>query len=105
MRLGLTDIQIIASIVTIFVFTGILLPIIEADFGTDVTTVDVDGVTEGIDEGDLTSLSAWKVIFSIFKMFFWYGGVFPLFLDLIFLVLRIILVLTIARNIWIGGGG
>jgi len=51
------------------------------------------------------NVSLKSVIWSVVKMFFWTFGSIPTWLDLIvFLPLRIILALIIARNIWIGGG-
>jgi hypothetical protein len=49
-------------------------------------------------------VTIWQVFISIGKMFFWTFGTLPLWLDSVFLMVRIILIVTIARNIWIGGG-
>jgi hypothetical protein len=53
-----------------------------------------------------TSTSIWSVIGSAFGMLIWSFGGIPIWLDAtLFMALRITLVLIIARNIWIGGGG
>ena len=51
------------------------------------------------------TLDAVSVIAGIFNVVFWGFGILPFWLNMIFMVLRITLVITIARNIWIGGGG
>jgi len=107
------DITIIMTIVTIFVLVGTILPFVNSDFSqTSTGTYDVDGFerdigqeldSEGIE--DVDDVSPVKVILSVLSMFFWTFGALPFWLDLIFLIMRIELIITIARNVWIGGGG
>lgn len=99
------DIQIIAVISGIFIFLGVLLPFIQADFNTLETGHDPASLTDDINTDDLDSVSPFKVFFSVVSMFFWTFGALPFWLDMVFVVLRLVLILAIARNIWIGGGG
>ncbi len=104
---------IITGITFLFLFLGVLLPIIQADFGVTVISNNEQAIIQDIQEQNFeeqtsaftSSPSAFKIIKSVFLMFFFTFGQLPLVIDLFFIVLRIILALTIARNIWIGGGG
>lgn len=106
---AVNDISIITGIIILFVALGTMLPFIREDFGqTQTTDYLIDDFNQGIanDVDTVGNVSAFNVIISIFKLFFWTFGEIPLLIDaLLFIPLRIILVLTIARNIWIGGGG
>jgi hypothetical protein len=108
MGMGLNDISIISGIVILFVFLGVLLPVMEADLNiTDSYSTNVDNYTAGLQQQvkSQNSLNIWQVLGSVASMFFWTFGLLPFWLDMIFIILRIVLVVTIARNIWIGGGG
>ena len=119
------DISIITGIISIFLIVGTFLPILSEGFNVTIESNDIDEITANIGNatrqsqdkknfweeiaGSVNPMPAGAVtIFdiagSVFLMFFWTFGALPLWLDLIFVILRIILVLTIARNIWIGGG-
>ena len=52
-----------------------------------------------------SQLSVWKIIGSMFTSIFWTFGVADWINLFILLPLRLLLLLLIARNIWIGGGG
>ena len=118
------DISIITGIITVFILTGALLPFLTEGFGTGESFSNVaqfeNEITDDIKNvksnetvtGILGALSAGAtgvgfldVLFSVLLMFFWTFGALPFWLDIIFLILRLILVLIIARNVWIGGGG
>lgn len=105
----MNDVSIITGIVAFFVLMGVFLPYahtITGSTGEDIST-DVDGVQSDIggtaDEPD--KIGTWKIIGSVMSMFFWTFGALPFWLDAVFVILRITLAITIARNIWIGGGG
>lgn len=101
------DMLIIGSILFIFVFLGITLPFVETGFEEPRgTNYNPDELTNelGQEATQSSSVTVMEVISSMFKVFFWSFGTFPFFLEGFFLVLRIILVVTIARNIWVGGG-
>ena len=101
------DMMIIGGIAFILVTVGLVLPFISEEFGTESNAnYNVDNFNDDLGQDvELTStIGASKVLFSVAKMFFWTFGDLPWFLDGFFLVLRIVLGLTIARNIWVGGG-
>ena len=100
------DMTIIFTIVTIFIAVGFFAPIINDEFGSSYNANDPSSIEGDIDPDTLDGgVNGWQIIKSIFSMFFWSFGVLPTFIDIvIFFPLRIILVLTISRNIWVGGG-
>lgn len=123
------DISIIIGIVAVFILVGSFLPAVNDAFGISpedtacfkVTqleselgnaTIDLDSkenwwteFVEPINPIPKGSLTIFDVMFSIIKMFFWTCGALPVWLDIVFLIVRIALIIIIARNIWIGGGG
>lgn len=108
--MAVNDITIIIGISVVFILFGTFLPLIEHDFsGEELTNTDIDGLqddlSEGVGEDRGNTLSIWKIIWSIISMFFWSFGTIPWWLDgTVILAMRITLVLTLARNIWVGGG-
>lgn len=101
------DITILYGIITFFIIIGVLAPFLNAEFSSNITEHDPNSITDDLNTGQAqSSISAFKVFGSVISMFFWSFGLIPVWLDLIiFTPLRIILVLIIARNVWIGGGG
>ena len=96
------DMTILGGIVLVFVLIGFMTPFINDEFGGSAPENNINDVTDGIEPDDV---SAWDVIVSIFKMFFWTFGSIPSWLDaILFIPMRIVLVVLIARNIWVGGG-
>lgn len=105
---AINDISIIAGIIMAFVLLGVLMPFVTSEFNATAENVDVDklekDIGDKVDNYNRISLNAFDIFKSVFFMFFWTFGALPFWLDAIFLVFRIILVVTISRNIWIGGG-
>lgn len=101
------DISIIGTIIFIFVTIGVILPFVTDTFSEETINNDVDGLESEIGDSasGLGSTSIFDVVSSVAMMFFWTFGALPFWLDMFFVIIRIILILTIARNIWIGGGG
>ena len=101
------DMSIAYGIILFFFLVGAITPFMNASFtDLDIPENQPTGIIGDIDEDDLTSTKAYKVIKSLFKIFFWSFGALPTWIEwIIFIPLRILLVLIIARNIWIGGGG
>jgi len=103
--MGESDIHYIWVFVIIFGLLGILSPLINAEFGSDL---DENNSASGlIDEGALSesSLTIWQVIFNFLLMPFWTFGL-PAWVNLwIMPFLRIPFIVVIVRNIWVGGGG
>ncbi len=107
---GVNDISIIAVIFFIFFLTAIIIPFINAEFGTTSSTVDTDNLAGEVQSGasSISALSAFGVLKTVLLLaFFDFGNSLglPFWLDAIYTVLAIIFILVIARNIWIGGGG
>lgn len=100
------DIAIITGLITIFIIIGTVMPFINASFGSQVNEVDVDGMADSVGQGVELSgdVNAFQVFSSIMLMFFWTFGALPFWLDMIFIIFRVVLGMTVARNIWIGGG-
>jgi len=101
------DISIAAAIIISFICIGVFLPYVQEEFNLTETNINIDGYNEQIGESakNIGTLTALDIVLSIFKMFFWTFGSIVWWLDLtIFMSMRIILALIIARNVWIGGG-
>ncbi len=111
---AINDISIIAIILFILFGTAIIIPFINSAVGTSADTFDTDkyetdirGKGEDI-KGRITDISALGVFVNVLKLaFFDFGNTLklPFWVDAIYTILTVILVLTIARNIWVGGGG
>ena len=99
------DAWIIGVISAFFILLGFVLPFIQVDYQDSSVSADVDGLVDIDEDAAVSSVSAFSVIGSVLKMFFWTFGDLPRFVDVILLVPRIVLLFIIARNIWIGGGG
>ena len=99
------DMTIIYGFVTFFVLIGIVTPYINAEFNSSYPVNDAETLIDIDTDKAVSSVSAFKVIGSVITMFFWSFGNLPVWLDLVlFLPLRVVFYLIIARNIWIGGG-
>lgn len=118
------DISIITGIIALFILTGILLPFVNSafdisdsvdnlenfesqlrdDIGNTRRNETISGIFGAFSAG-MQGVSFLNIFFSVIGMFFWTFGALPFWLDAIFLILRIMLAMIIARNIWIGGGG
>ena len=102
------DITIITGIASIFIFLGLVIPFINAEYGTGATEIDMEGFEDDVEEltGESPSIiSAPGIFVSVLSMFFWTFGAIPFWLDGVFLIFRFTFFITVARNIWIGGGG
>ena len=114
------DISIASGIIIVFILVGAFLPALNAEFGSDDTTVNANTLDSEVKAsmGDFNesvkpsftrptaSFKFFAVMGSIAKMFFWTFGGLPTWLDLIvFIPMRLLLAFIIARNAWIGGGG
>ena len=104
---SVNDMTIIYGLITFFIILGIATPLINAEFGSNYSSGNPDSI-----ENDITAhienseVSMWQIIKSVLSMFLWTFGALPVWFDLIIMLpLRILLVLIVARNIWIGGGG
>lgn len=106
---GINDISIIAVILSIFLFTSIMITFVNAEFGTTVDTFDNDQFTSNVknDADSVSAVSGFTVLITALKLaIFDWGNTLglPFWLDIFYVILSIVFVLVIARNIWIGGG-
>lgn len=107
---GFNDMTIIAGILAIFFITAIIIPLITAEFGDASNTYDTEAYESNIKSGaeSVSTLSAFTILLNVMKLAFYDFSddlSLPFWLDMVFSLLAILLILTIARNIWIGGGG
>ena len=130
LKMGVTDITIIAGILIFFFSVSLVLPFIndsfidygvsdgDDDIGRFITNLtDYTNSTQNIndDNWSLFDPASWipkeilmffRIIFTFMNITFWGFGSVPFWLNmLLFWPLRLILILVIARNIWVGGGG
>ena len=102
---GINDISIITIILAIFLVTAFMVELINDEFGAGYDEYDIDGVVDSSSAGGLTP---WRVFFSAITLAGWDidGSLgLPAWFQLLYTLLTIVLILVIARNIWIGGGG
>ena len=102
----MNDIAIIIGIVFMFILIGAALPFMRTEFGIENERGGEDyELPQSLDE-HTDYLTLWSVIWSVAKMFFWTFGSVPILIDLLIITpFRIVLLLTVARNVWVGGGG
>ncbi len=106
---GFNDITILGVIGFIFFATAIMIPFVNAEFNIQADEFDTDNFAGNVrnDADNANSISAFRVLLTIFKLGIhdWGNTLnLPFWLDGIYTFLAIIFVVTIARNIWIGGG-
>ena len=111
---AINDISIIAILVFILVGTAVIIPFINSAMDTSSDTFDTDTFASGIKdesqtvEPKLTDISLVRVFINMFKLAtFDIGNTLelPFWLDIVYTILAILLILVVSRNIWIGGGG
>lgn len=100
----MSDTVMFLTIICVFVVIGGLLPYIQTGLGQSSTDLNIMGLKQDLGQavdGDITVLNAtptgFAVMTSILKMFFWSFGSLPFWLDLIFLIPRMMLVLLFVR--------
>ena len=101
------DMTIIFGIMAFFIGLGIIIPYVNAEYGTGYTEFNIDGFEDNVvaEQGSVGSvLSGWSVLGSVLSMFFWSLAGISVWVNLILMPVRIIFWLTIIRNIWVGGG-
>ena len=103
---SVNDMTIIFGLISFFVFIGVVTPFINADLNSNLPEFSPEQLTANINTEEAKSaVSAFKVLGSVLSMFFFTFGSIPIFIDVaVFIPLRLLLVLIVARNVWIGGG-
>lgn len=109
-RRGVNDVSILAGILGIILATAIIIPLINAEFNQSFTEFNVDGSVADAkqDAENVSTLNAFTVLLTVFKLMFWdFGDTLnlPFFLDAFYTLLALLFIIIVARNIWIGGGG
>lgn len=110
------DVTIIAGIISVFILIGTFIPIVNDTFNVTQGDSDVEKLTGSLInstvqigeksgfEAVVGSLGFFDIVKSILLMFFWTFGALPVWLDLIFLIFRIIFLILFVRLIRSGGG-
>ncbi len=106
---AINDISIIAVLTFILLGTAIIIPFVNSEFNENIDTFDDEAFSSNVrsDAESATTISAFTILVTFFKLaFFDFGDSLglPFWFDAIFTVLSLILILVIARNIWVGGG-
>lgn len=106
---GINDISIISVITSIFLLTAIIIPFVNAEFGTDSDTFNTEAFEQNVkkDAESVTTLSAFGILITLMKLaLFDVGNTLnlPFWLDIVYTLLAVIFITVVARNIWIGGG-
>ncbi len=87
------------GIMSVFVMIGVMLPFIQADFDSPEILNQTDDFEDEISQGsgELNAVSALGIVKSVLKMFWWTYGDLPFWLDIIFVIFRIALVLILIQ--------
>lgn len=106
---GINDISIIAILSSILLATAIIIPFVNVEFGTTSDTFDDEAFKTNVkDEAEnVNTISAFTILTTFLKLAFFDVGNslgLPFWLDALYTLIGLILILVIARNIWIGGG-
>ncbi len=109
-KTAFSDVTIIATILFIFIGTAVALPFINSEFEITSPDYDIGNVESELvaeEFSDVSDIKAGDLLKSLGKIFFWTFGDLPLWLDLIFTILRIIFFYIIIRTFtpFISGGG
>lgn len=106
---GFNDITILATITAILLISAFIIPISNAAFGTGGSNFNSDGLKDELQEDaeSVNTISAFGILTTFLSLIFWdvSGSLgLPVWLQLFYTIIFIVAVLTVARNIWIGGG-
>lgn len=106
---GINDTVILFTLCSIFIILGTILPFLQRDLNSETISLNNASAlvtsTPQQDTNPVTQAFSWySVPISIAKMFFWTFGDLPIWLDSLFLILRITLYVVIYRLIRNGGG-
>lgn len=101
--MAVNDIGIITVIITFFLVLGFITPFINSEFNSNYESYEFDGLTDD-EVSNVSTVNGFSILLSILSIFVWSISGIPVFLNLLLFIPRIILVLVIVRNVWIGGG-
>jgi len=98
------DIVLIGFLLGILICVGVAMTYAHASVDS-VYAGDSADYDEFLDETTPSVTNAWSFFINIIDAVFWGFGSLPLFINIPLFIVRLMLLLTIVRNIWIGGGG
>jgi len=95
--------QLLSVISAFFLIVGIALPYINEDFPTSVPKYDTEGYISGQGQEIVQGTTdAVDIFLSVVSMFFWTFGALPIYIEFIFLFLRLIFYAILVDLLWIG---
>jgi len=94
---------IIGIILSLLTVIGVVIPFAH-DSVSSVYTGDDIGVDDAFNDDEMTAINPLDFIIWVWRVVTWDIGNVPFWISVIWALLLTILSLTIARNIWIGGG-
>ncbi len=105
----INDISIIAIILTIFFTTAISIGFVNAEFGTEFSSLNETVITQQArnDAESVSAISAFTILKNVLLLALFDVGNslnLPFWLDALYTILAVIFILVISRNIWVGGG-
>ena len=106
------DIHIATGIIGFMFFVAFLMPSLQTEFGFGVTNISQTSIDDNINPElteniqTISSVKQLSIVGSIATMFFWTYTFLPAWVQLFFLVIRIVIILILAKYIpFVGGGG
>ena len=97
--------KILLFITAFFILLGWVLPYVNSEFDTNLTENNPTYLSDDVESEDFEGwgiISAPQVIGSIFSMFFWTFGALPAWIDMIFIIFRVIFYFILIDLLWIG---
>ena len=106
---AINDISIIAVLTFILFGTAVILPFVNDEFNLNQDSFNEAQFDQNVrsDAENVNTISAFTILVTFLKLAFFDVGNslgLPFWLDAIYTVISLMLILVIARNIWIGGG-
>ena len=107
---GLNDISIATIFVIFFFASAFMMNEVNSAFATDVSLLDVKGISDDVKQdaqGTASPTGVFGVFVTVMRLaFFDFGDALglPLWLDLFYTIVATMFILTLSRNIWVGGG-
>ncbi len=85
------------TIITVFLVVGVMLPYVESAFNSTSHTAGADDLESTLlgSSQDEAKVNAFDILAGIGKVAFWSFGSFPIWLELIFTLLRVTLIICI----------
>lgn len=106
---GFNDMYMLFILILILFGSALVIPTLSSAAGESYANYNRDNITSEVkDKSQSTTTSTFGVIGTLFKLGFWdFGDTLhlPAWLDLFYSMLTLIILVILARNIWIGGGG